>query len=85
MVHDKCSIKQIVGVACMGNRITRRGRRPQAIPQALGEIVESLNLSNSIGTTGMNNGESNDETNDVPVPLENDPDLTAILSFLLRR
>ena len=66
----------------MGNRITRRGRRPQG----LGEIVDSLSLSNNlIGTTGMNNGVADNEASDLPVPLENDPDLTAILSFLLRR
>lgn len=66
----------------MGNRITRRGRRPQG----LGEIVDSLSLSNNIILSpGMNNGSSSEEaSSDVPVPLENDPDLTAILSFLLR-
>lgn len=71
----------------MGNRITRRGRRTQG----LGDIVDTLSLSNNIilsPGSGMSNGSqsSSDEANtDVPVPLENDPDLTAILSFLLRR
>ena len=34
---------------------------------------------------GMDNDGSSDEAVDISIPLENDPDLTAVLSFLLRR